>query len=72
MMTRREEKPNVFFLVPPFGAAVWWLMARNMARTMQGGTVSEASRKRQNKWFWIPMAAAYVLMFGITTYAYLK
>jgi hypothetical protein len=61
---------DLFF--PPVGAAFWWAMSRGVASVFQGGDVSERSRKYLNRSFWFILAAAYLLMFGITIFAYFK
>jgi hypothetical protein len=58
-------------LVPPIGTCLWWLMARGWAASVQGGNVSETTKKREKWGFWLVLSAAYLLMFGITIYAYL-
>jgi hypothetical protein len=54
--------------VPPIGAAVWWLMSRGLAGALQGGKTSATTKTRQKWEFWIILALAYLLMFGITIY----
>ena len=56
-------------LVPPLGAFVWWFMARGWAATVQGGEITERTKQRQKKEFWVILIAAYLIMFGITIYA---
>jgi hypothetical protein len=58
-------------LVPPIGTCIWWLMSRGWAGFVQGGAISENTRKRQKREFWSILIAAYLLMFGITIYGYL-
>jgi hypothetical protein len=58
-------------LVPPIGTCLWWLMARGWAMSVQGGNVSETTKKREKREFWLALVIAYVLGFGITIYAYL-
>jgi hypothetical protein len=57
--------------IPPLGAAVWAFLVRGWAMTVQGGEVSELTRQRQKKEFWIILIVAYLLMFGITIYGLL-
>ena len=57
--------------IPPIGTCIWWLMSRGWAGFVQGGSVSENTKKRQKWEFWSILLAAYLLMFGITIYAYL-
>jgi hypothetical protein len=58
--------------VPPIGAVVWWLCSRGWALTIQGSAVSEQTRKREKRGAIILLAIAYLLMFGITIYAWLN
>jgi hypothetical protein len=54
----------LFILIfPPVGAILWWLMSKGWAATIQGGTISASTRKRQQILFWVLMAAAYVVEF---------
>jgi hypothetical protein len=59
-------------LFPPVGAAMWWMMSRTLASVFQGGNVTQRSKKLLNRSFLVVLAAAYLLMFGITAFAYLK
>jgi hypothetical protein len=59
-------------LVPPIGTCIWWLMSRGWAGLVQGGTVSDKTKKRQKWEFLIILVLAYLLMFGITLYGYLS
>jgi len=54
--------------VPPVGTLVWWLMSRVWATAVQGGEVSETTRKRQKKIALALLILVYVLMFSITIY----
>ena len=56
-------------VVPPAGTLVWWLMSRGWASAVQGGKVSEATRRRQRRTAIVVLVAVYALMFGITIYA---
>lgn len=56
--------------IPPVGVLVWWLMSRAWAGAVQGGAVSETTRKRQKRGALVLLLAAYILMFGITIYAH--
>lgn len=57
-------------IIPPVGAAIWWLMSRGWAGTLQGGTVSETTKRRQRIEFFALLVGVYVLMFSITIYGY--
>ena len=53
---------------PPIMAALWWLGSRGLGLTIQGGTVSERTKQRQKKEFWVLLLLMYVLAFGLTIY----
>jgi len=55
-------------VIPPVGTAIWWLMSRGWAGTVQGGSVSDTTKQRQKTEFVVILIAAYVLMFSITIY----
>jgi hypothetical protein len=61
---------DIFF--PPIGAMLWWLMARGWAGFVQGGNVSDRTKARQRMEFWFALGGVYLIMFGVTLYAYLK
>lgn len=48
---------------PPVGATLWWLMSRGWAATVQGGTITASTRKRQQILFWVLLVAAYAVEF---------
>lgn len=56
-------------LLPPVAAALWWVVSTGWARLAQGGRISEKTKIVRRKMFWILLAGAYALMFGITIYA---
>lgn len=55
---------------PPVGTVVWWLMSRGWALTVQGGTVSERTKRRQKVEVWAVLVLGYVISFGVIIYAY--
>jgi len=59
-------------VAPPILAVIWWLKSRSWAQTVQGENVSERTKARQKKEFWILLAVVYLLMFGTTFYALLR
>jgi hypothetical protein len=67
-----SEQIMLDLVVPPVGAAIWWLMARGWAGAVQGNTLSQRTKVRQKWEFWILLFVAYLLMFGITAYGCLK
>jgi hypothetical protein len=58
-------------LIPPALAVIWRITARGWAGVVQGVEVPEETRTRQKQEFWFLLIAAYVLMFGITIYAWI-
>ena len=59
-------------LVLPVGTCVWWLMSRGWAGLVHGGMVTKKTKNRQEWGFLLVLAAAYLIMFGITVYGYLS
>ena len=59
-------------LGPPVLAVLWWLGSRGWAATLQGGSVSDRTKLRQKKEFWILLAVMYLLGFGIMIYSRLR
>jgi hypothetical protein len=59
-----------------FGAPIMALLIRVLSRgwayIVQGGNVSERTRKRQKLEFWIFLCFLYVMVFGIFVYAHLR
>lgn len=58
-------------IAPPVLAAVWRFKASGWARAVQGGKVSEETRDRQRMEFWVVLILSYLVMFGVTLYAWL-
>jgi len=54
--------------IPPIGALVWRRMAGGWASGVQGGNVSNKTKRRQSVEFWVLLGLAYMVMFGITIY----
>jgi uncharacterized membrane protein YbjE (DUF340 family) len=54
---------------PPIIAVLWRLRARGWARTVQGGTVSEKTERRQKKEFWILLVVLYAIVIGVFIYS---
>jgi hypothetical protein len=53
---------------PPVLTGFWWLSSRGWARTIQGEEISEATKSRQKKGFWIVLGMLYLIMFSATAY----
>ena len=59
------EQIAIFALAPPIGACLWRLMSRGWAMGVQGGKVSDRTKRRQGIEFWALLAVAYALMLGV-------
>jgi hypothetical protein len=59
----------IILIGPPVMAALWWLGSRGFGGVVQGGSVSERTKSRQKKGFWILLAALYALGFAIMVYS---
>jgi hypothetical protein len=57
---------------PPIMAFLWSLMSGGFAATVQGGTRSERTVKRQRAEFWILLIALYIIGIAMATYAWLN
>lgn len=55
----------MIILVPPIAAVAWAAFSRGWANTVQGGKISERTRKRQKVEFWAVLAFGYVMLFAI-------
>jgi hypothetical protein len=58
--------------LPPVGTVLWWLMSRGWALTVQGGTVSDRTKRRQKVEFVWVLIGGYLIMFSITIYGCLS
>lgn len=56
---------------PPIMTVCWLLMSRGWAGLVQGGTVSERTKKRQKLEFRIVLTVLYAIGLGVALYAYL-
>jgi hypothetical protein len=50
-------------------AALWWIVSRGWATTVQGGVVSERTKRRQKIEFWAVLILMYLVVFGMFLYA---
>jgi hypothetical protein len=57
---------------PPVIATLWRFRARGWARTVQGGTVSVKTERRQKTEFWILLIVLYAIMIGVFMYSVWK
>jgi hypothetical protein len=55
------EQMLIFVLGPPIMAGLFWLKARGWARTVQGETVSETTKRRQKIEFWVVLSLGYLI-----------
>lgn len=65
------EQLAILILGPPIMAGLMWLMSRGWASSIQGGTVSNRTRRRQKIEFWAVLIAMYLIGFGMALYAWL-
>jgi uncharacterized membrane protein HdeD (DUF308 family) len=56
-------------LGPPVMTFFWFLMSRGWGRLVQGGTLSDRTRKRQRWEFWILLSTMYAIGLGLAIYA---
>jgi len=56
---------------PPTMAILFKFMARGWALTVQGGTVSRKTVKRQRTEFWAMLLAMYLVVWGFLIYGWL-
>lgn len=75
-MTRPDAAPipeqlAILILGPPIMAALVWIMSRGWAATVQGGVVSEKTKRRQRIEFWAFLIAMYLIGLGMFVYAWL-
>ena len=63
------EQLAILLVGPPIMAALWWLASRSLGWIFQGGSVSERTKQRQKKEFWVLLIGLYALGFGIMLYA---
>jgi uncharacterized membrane protein HdeD (DUF308 family) len=54
----------LLLLGPPITTFVWLLMSRGWAGLVQGGAVSEHTKKRQKWEFWILLTVMYAIGLG--------
>jgi hypothetical protein len=55
-------------IAPPVVAGLWWALSRGWALTVQGDSISEKTRVRQARLFWIVLILFYLVMFCTTIY----
>jgi hypothetical protein len=53
---------------PPIITALWWLKSRDWAEVVHRGDISETTKHRQNKGFWIVLGVLYLIAFAVTAY----
>jgi len=61
----------IVILGPPIMAWLVRLMSRGWALTVQGGTISEKTRKRQKYEFWGLLIFLYIMGIAMFAYAWL-
>ena len=63
------EQALIFVFGPPIMSCLFWLKARGWALEVQGGKVSQTTKRRQKWEFWALLGACYLLLGGIFLYA---
>jgi hypothetical protein len=53
---------------PPVLTGFWWLSSRGWAHSIQGEEISEATKSRQRRGFWIVLVTLYLIMSSATAY----
>lgn len=66
------EQIAILLFGPPITAIVWSFLARGWAYSIQGGKVSERTKKRQKWEFWILLIIMYVICIVVAILAHLK
>lgn len=63
---------QLFFITvaPPIMAVLIHFLSRGWAMTVQGGKISERTRKRQRLEFWGVLIFMYLMGFGMIIYAH--
>ena len=51
---------------------LWFLASRGWASAVQGGAVSDKTKRRQKIEFFVVLIAMYAVGFGMVLYAWLK
>ena len=62
----------MLLLGPPIMACLWWLASRGLGAAVQGGTVSQKTKRHQKIEFWVLLGALYLVGFGIFIYSILQ
>jgi len=65
-----EVQLVIIILGPPIIASLWRFMSRGWARTVQGGTLSDKTKRRQKLEFWILLGTMYAMVFCMAIYAW--
>jgi hypothetical protein len=63
-MTLSRETIGLLIIFPWVGAFIWLLLSQGWARTVQGGEISQQTRKRQRIGFWVVVVTTYFVMFA--------
>jgi|HubBroStandDraft_1064217.scaffolds.fasta_scaffold663430_2 hypothetical protein len=66
------EQLIILILGPPIMTALWWFAARGWALTVQGGTASSKTKRRQKVEFYVVLVVMYVVGLGMALYAWLR
>jgi uncharacterized membrane protein HdeD (DUF308 family) len=64
------EQLAIFVLAPPIMASLVWMMSRGWAKAVQGGAVSEATKRRQKIEFWGFVIFGYAAALAVFLYSW--
>jgi len=66
------EQLAILILGPLVMAVLFWFMSRGWAATVQGGVVTERTKRRQKIEFWLILLGMYLIGFAMALYVWLK
>jgi len=66
------EQILILAVGPPIMTIFWWLAARAWAGAVQGGTVSDRTKRRQKVEFYVILILMYAVGGGMALYAWLR
>lgn len=65
-----DEQIAMVIVTPPIMTLVYRIMAYGWAMFVQGGNVSETTRKRQKRESWMLLWGLYIMMIGFFVYGH--
>ena len=64
------EQLAILLVGPPIMAALIWLMSRGWALSVQGGSASEETKRRQKMEFWTALVVMYAIVIALVLYSW--